>query len=322
MLTNVLNCVVLTLLAQPAAKDAATTGAVLTDGAAPAPKVPWWEAIGTMLAEYGLRVVGALLFLVVAWIVSSYLVGLMVRALSKAHVDITLAKFLSNLSRWGLLAVVVVACMEMFGVKTTSFVAVLGTVGLAVGLALQGSLSHMAAGVMLLLFRPFKVGDAVMVAGQKGVVDEIELFTTRLDTPDKRRVIIPNGQVFGAIIENMTHHPDRRIDIPVSVTFSADVAKTRQVLIDSLKSVPGRIQDRPPEAVILQFGKFSVDWQAMVWVMSNQFGPSSQAALQAIKEGLDKAGLAGPVPQVMVHGAEGQTGVTRASASLAATVAG
>jgi small conductance mechanosensitive channel len=296
MLTNVICSVLFTVPDQPGA-------------GAPTSNEGGWQAIlrtaSNLLTQYGLRVVGALAFLVIAYMVSHYLVRVTVRALTKAHVDITLAKFLSNLSRWGLLAVVVIACLDMFGVPATSFVAVLGTVGLAIGLALQGSLSHMAAGVMLLLFRPFKVGDAVTIAGQKGVVDEIELFTTRLDTPDKRRVIIPNGQVFGSIIENTTFHPDRRIEVPVSVSSSAEIDVTRQVLINAVKDIPGRILDREPQAVIIQFGKFSVDWQVMVWVMAPQFGAASQAALQAIKEGLDNSGLTGPVPQVMVHGGKG-----------------
>jgi small conductance mechanosensitive channel len=298
---------------------------VTPDAPAPTSNQPGWEAVlktaGGLLTQYGLRVVGALAFLIIAFVVSSFLVRLTVRTLTKAHVDVTLAKFLSNLSRWGLLAVVVLACLEMFGVPATSFVAVLGTMGLAIGLALQGSLAHMAAGVMLLLFRPFSVGDAVTIAGQKGVVDEIELFTTRLDTPDKRRVIIPNGQVFGSIIENTTFHPDRRIDIPVSVAFSADIAKTRQFLLSAAKGVPGRILDREPEAVIVQFGKFSVDWQVMIWVMAPQFGSASQAALQAIKEALDSGGLTGPVPQVMVHAPEGSP-AAKAAGALAATAKG
>ncbi len=315
MLMNVLCSVLLIVPDEPAAAASpATTPSGTLEG--------MFKTAGNLLTQYGLRVVGALAFLIIAYIASNYVVRLTVRALTRAHVEITLAKFLSNASRWGLLSVVVIACLDMFGVPATSFIAVLGTVGLAIGLALQGSLSHMAAGVMLLLFRPFKVGDAVVVAGQKGVVHEIEMFTTCLDTPDKRRVIIPNGQVFGSIIENMTHHPDRRIDIPVSVSYLADVTKTRQVLLDSVKSIQGRILDRPPEAVILQFGKFSVDWQVMVWVMSGQYGPATQAAMQAIKEGLDKAGLSGPVPQVLVHGPEGSAGAARAAASLAATVAG
>src|SRR5689334_11685124 len=194
---------------------------------------------GELLTEYGLRVLGAIIFLVVAWMVSSYLVNLSVKALTKAHVEITLAKFLSNLLRWGLLALVIITCLSMFGVPATSFVAVMGTVGLAIGLALQGSLSHMAAGVMLMLFRPFRVGDLVVIAGQRGTVDEIELFTTRIDTPDWRRVIIPNGAVYNNIIENITFHPERRIEIPVSLPYSVPIEEARRYLLAAVQSVPG-----------------------------------------------------------------------------------
>jgi small conductance mechanosensitive channel len=276
-------------------------------GAAPATGwESWLSKAGELLTAYGLRVVGALVFLAAAWIASRYLVHVTVRALTRARVEITLAKFLSNLLRWGLLALVIITCLGMFGVPATSFVAVLGTAGLAIGLALQGSLSHMAAGVMLMLFRPFKVGDMVVVSGQRGVVEEIELFTTRLNTPDNRRVIIPNGQVFGAIIENITHHCERRIDIPIGVSYAADIARTRAVLTAALKEVPGRVESKPPEATVLQFGPSSVDWQAMVWVKSESFGPARQAALQSIKESLERAGLEIPFPQVVVHAPAGE----------------
>jgi small conductance mechanosensitive channel len=268
-----------------------------------------WEAIGKkageLLTEYGLRVVGALIFLVGAWLVSSYLMRVTVRGLTRAHVDITLAKFLSNMSRWGLLVLVVIACLDIFGVPATSFVTVLGTAGLAIGLALQGALSHMAAGVMLLLFRPFRVGDTVVIAGQLGTVDEIELFTTHLDTPDMRRVIIPNGHIYGAIIQNITHHPMRRVDANVGVAYGADIENTQKVLTDAAANVPGRIADRPAEVNMAQLTPSSVDWTVVVWANAADAGAVKQALLKRIKEGLTLAGIEIPVPQMVVHSGNG-----------------
>jgi small conductance mechanosensitive channel len=259
-------------------------------------KVEGWVEHGiSLLTEYGMHVVGALVFLGAAWIGSRWLVRLIVRGLTRAHVDVTLAKFLSDLARWVLLVLVIIACLSIFGIPITGFVTVLGTAGLAIGLALQGSLSHMAAGVMLMLFRPFRVGDSVVVAGQRGVVDEIELFTTRLDTPDKRRIIIPNGQVFGAIIENLTHHDDRRVDANVGVSYGADIERTRQVLTDAAMSVVGRIPERPADVNMLQLGATTVDWQVVIWTNAANAGAAKQALLKTIKEGLDQAGI--PYPQ-------------------------
>jgi hypothetical protein len=152
-------------------------------------------------------VIGALVFFIIAWIASGLFAGVLLRALQRTQVEATIAKFLATLLRWSLIALSTVACLGMFGVNITAFAAVFGAVGLAIGLALQGSLSNLAAGVMLLLFRPFKVGDAISVAGQAGIVDEIELFSTRLDTPDNRRIIIPNASAFNAIVEKLPPTP-------------------------------------------------------------------------------------------------------------------
>lgn len=254
-----------------------------------------------LLTEYGFRVAGALIFLVVAWIASSWLMRGMVRGLMRAHVDVTLAKFLSNLARWGMLVLVIIACLGIFGVPATSFVTVLGTVGLAVGLAVQGSLSHLAAGIMLMIFRPFRVGDAVVVAGQQGVVDAIELFSTRLDTADNRRVIIPNGQIFGAIIVNITHHSERKIDVVVNVAGDADFAATRTTLLNAAATVPGLAAGRPVEVAVSNLSGGGVEWTVSVWATNADYGPVRQATLVAVKQALDAAGIAGLMPQMMVH---------------------
>jgi len=231
-------------------------------------------------------VVGALLFFLAAWIVSGTLSRFLLKALLKARVEVTIAKFLATLLRWTLIALSAVACLGMFGVNIAAFAAMLGAIGLAIGLALQGSLSNMAAGVMLLLFRPFRVGDAIVVAGQAGVVDEIELFSTRLDTADNRRIIIPNSAAFNAIVENTSHHDLRRVDITVGVDYGGDIAATRQALTAAIDSVP-EVIDQPPSVVVqVRFGKSAVEWQLCAWCKKEDYFAVQQALMQATQDQL------------------------------------
>jgi small conductance mechanosensitive channel len=295
--------------AQPGSTPAATQA-----------KTKWdWDHFaqksGELLTEYGMRVVGALVFLVVAWVVSNYLVRLTIAALTRAHVEITLAKFLSTLLRWGLLALVIITCLGMFGVPATSFVAVMGTVGLAIGLALQGSLSHMAAGVMLMLFRPFRVGDMVVIAGQRGTVDEIELFTTRLDTPDYRRVIIPNGQVYNNIIENITFHADRRIEVGLSLPYGADIEESRRFLAAAAKDVPGALAQPKPDVILNGLTATTVDWLVVVWAKAADAVEVRQALLRRIKEAREAAGHAPAPAQFVIHAGNGLTGLLEPKAA-------
>jgi small conductance mechanosensitive channel len=188
-----------------------------------------------------------------------------------------------------------------FGVKTTSFAAVLGAAGLAVGLALQGTLSNFAAGVMLLIFRPFKVGDTVDIGGKRGKVDEIDIFFTILDTPDNRRFILPNGQVFGAAIENVTFHAIRRADVLVGTDYAADLDETRAVLEAAAALVPGQSPDKPSQVVLVGMGASSIDWEVRVWAPKDTFLDVLQASRRAVKQALDSAGIGIPFPQVDVN---------------------
>ena len=244
------------------------------------------------VARFAPGVIGALVFFIIAWIASGLFAGVLLRALQRTQVEATIAKFLATLLRWSLIALSTVACLGMFGVNITAFAAVFGAVGLAIGLALQGSLSNLAAGVMLLLFRPFKVGDAISVAGQAGIVDEIELFSTRLDTPDNRRIIIPNASAFNAIVENTSHHERRRVDVAVGVDYRSDIPATRAALLAAVASVPQIIDQPAPTASTVRFGKSAIEWQVSAWTTRADFGPVQQALMQSIQASLAKAGIA------------------------------
>lgn len=260
-----------------------------------------WQAFSEAAVTYGGRVVVALLVLLAGWIFAGWAGSAARRGLSRAKVDETLARFLSKLTRWAILLLVVLACLSVFGVETTSFAAVIGSAGIAIGLAFQGTLSNFAAGIMLLMFRPFNVGDVINVAGQTGKVNAIELFTCTLDSFDNRRLIIPNGQIFGATIENITYHPHRRADVPVGVDYSADIDRTREVLTQAAQDVPGALEDPAPAVVLLGLGDSAVNWTVFVWAKADEFGEVRQAAIRAVKTALDGAGIGIPFPQMDVH---------------------
>ncbi|MFM9957215.1 MAG: mechanosensitive ion channel family protein [Phycisphaerales bacterium] len=254
------------------------------------------DELQSMATTYGLKLLGAVVFIIIAWLVAGWISRLVSRGMTRAKVDLTLAKFLSNVVRWGVLAMSVVACLGIFGIQTASFAAVIGAAGLAIGLAFQGTLSNLAAGAMLLIFRPFKVGDAVVVAGQAGVVDEIELFTTKLDTADNRRIILPNSAIFGTVIENQSHHPVRRGTINICVSYEADVSQTRDVLTRAVTPVSGQAAGKPPEVALARLGPLGVDWEARVWAPAATLPVVHEAAAVAVKNALESAKILVIVP--------------------------
>lgn len=253
------------------------------------------------LAEYGPRVLGAMVFLIVAWILTSWVSRIALRAMTTAKFDVTLTKFLANTIRWALLAVAAVAGLGIFGVQTASFTAVIGSAGLAIGLAMQGSLSNLAAGVMLLVFRPFRVGDTVTVAGQTGKVDEIELFSTRVDTVDNRRIIIPNGQVFGAIIENQSHHPTRAATLTVVVDGAKNVDETRAILLAAAEGTSGRLETPAPGVGLVKLVPGGVEWTVGVWAETGKLASVQQELAKSVKAAVDGHGLGMPAPSTVLR---------------------
>jgi small conductance mechanosensitive channel len=281
--------------AEAAAQPAPTLDPISQVVDKPVETLTRWTDWGIQWAqEKGPAVLGALVFLIVAWILSSSIRGVVVRLLTKAHVDITLAKFFGNLAKWAMLVVAVIACLETVGIKSTSFAAVIGAAGLAIGLALQGNLGNLASGVLLLIFRPFKVGDTVIVAGKTGTVDGIDLFTTNLDTDDNRRIIVPNSAVVGGVIENQTRHERRCVAMTVPVAGVADVAKTEAVLRAAVNrvasSTDGALND-PAPAVALADITPGVTWSIGVWAKTAKFMDVRQALLREVKRAVDEAGL-------------------------------
>ena len=195
----------------------------------------------------------------------------------------------------------IITCLGLFGIQTASFAAILAAAGFAVGMALQGTLGNFASGVMLLIFRPFKVGDVVSAAGQTGKVVEIDIFSTVFDTPDNRRIIIPNGSVFGGTIENISHHATRRVDVAVGTDYGADLSKTREVLNKAIAQTNKVLKDPASAVVLSDLGDSCINWSVRVWVDANDYWPVKDQLTESVKTALDQADIGIPFPQMDVH---------------------
>lgn len=259
------------------------------------------DAIIYWVATYAPKLVGLFILLFITWVISGWAKRLSYRVLEKTRLDLTLTRFFSNLIRYAVLLMGMATCLEIFDINTISFAAVIGAAGLAIGLALQGTLSNFAAGVMLLAFRPFKAGDVINAAGVTVKVYEIELFNTKCDTFDNRRIIIPNSDLFGNKLENITYHPTRRIDVSASSAYAADLDATRAVLLAAAQKIEAGLEDPAPQVVLTEMGASSINWQVRLWVNTPDFAPSKDALIRAIKYDLDAAGISIPFPQMDVH---------------------
>jgi small conductance mechanosensitive channel len=250
---------------------------------------------------YGVRALFVVILMTLAWTLSGWSSAALGAALRRVKFDETLSIFLAKLLRWSILLLVGMTCLSYFGVETTGFAAVIGAAGLAIGLAFQGTLSNFAAGAMLLIFRPYKVGDSVVVGGNAGTVAEIELFTTALDTPDNRRVIIPNSSIYGTVIENHSSNMLRRAEVLVGVAYSANIDETRAALNRALITVTQIDPVKKGEVALLNLGASSVDWAVRGWAKRDVLGDAKQALIRAVKMELDRAGIGIPFPQLDIH---------------------
>lgn len=250
---------------------------------------------------YGPRAMFVVVLMMLAWTTSSLLSSMVQKGLTRVKFDTTLTLFLARLVRWGILFLTALSCLSSFGVETTSFAAVIGAAGLAIGLAFQGTLSNFAAGAMLLIFRPYKVGDTITSGAYQGTVAEIALFTTEIDTTDGRRIIIPNSAINGSVIENVTYHRLRQVAVPVGVAYDADIDATRKALERALTMVPQAVRDPAADVVLLGLGDSAVSWTARVWATQQDNSTAKQALIRAVKIELDQAGIGIPFPQMDVH---------------------
>jgi small conductance mechanosensitive channel len=252
------------------------------------------ESLVPLATTYGLRIIGVLVALWFALRVASWLQHRVTGTLRQRKFDETLSVFFGSLLRWLVVVGAVLACLGVFGIETTSFAAVIGAASLAVGLAFQGTLSNFAAGVMLLVFRPFKLGDYVVAGGKEGMVAELGLFSTALDTLDNRRIFVSNTAIGAGAIENYTAHPLRRVDIEVNVAGDEDIDASRKALEAAAAGVPGRDAKMGSEVFLKGLGGGMVIWQVRVWGPSTSYWDLWQATVRAVGYGLASAKIAMP----------------------------
>jgi small conductance mechanosensitive channel len=253
-----------------------------------------------LLISYGTRFIGVLVAIWFAFTVAGFLQRRTTSVLLQRHFDETLSIFFGGLLRWLVIVAAGIACLGVFGIETTSFAALLGAAGLAIGLAFQGTLSNFAAGVMLLVFRPFKVGDYVVAGGKEGIVAEVGLFVTVLDSLDNRRIIVSNTAIGANAIENYTAHTVRRVDVDVNIDGAQDVDATRRALEQAGASVPGRDAQRGSEVFLKGFAAGMVQWQVRVWCAPAVYWDVWQATVRAIAYELPKTKIAMPTPAMNV----------------------
>ncbi len=257
---------------------------------------------GQQLAlDFAPKVVAALLVFIIGRWIAKGLAGLVRKMLEKLNADAMLVKFVGNLAYALLLAVVVLAALGQLGVQTTSFIAILGAAGLAIGLAMQDSLSNFAAGVMVVLFRPYKVGDFIEGGGVSGTVDEVQIFTTVLKTPDNKKVIVPNGQIVAGTITNYSAFDRRRVDLVFGCGYEDNIGTVKRVLNEIVDKNARVLSDPEPTVAVLELADSSVNFAVRVWVNTSDYWPTYFEITEAVKLRFDEEGISIPFPQQDVH---------------------
>jgi len=252
-------------------------------------------------AFYGLKIVAAIIVLIVGRWIAKAIRKLVNKILIKRNVDPTLVSFVGNLTYIALLTFVIIAALAQLGIQTTSFIAVIGAAGLAVGLALQGGLANFAAGFLMIVFRPFKVGHFIEGAGATGIVEEIHIFTTQLRTPDNKTVIIPNAKLMGDNIINYSAKDTRRVDLVVGVSYTDDLQKVKQVLQDIVKKDSRILQDPASMIAVKELSDSSVNFVVRLWVKTTDYWDVYFDTTENVKKRFDAEGISIPFPQQDVH---------------------
>jgi small conductance mechanosensitive channel len=270
----------------------------------PGSNVDWaglWAQTQTVGVDFAIKAVVAVLIFYVGRIIARMLTNATRRLLQSQEVDKILETFVSNLVYWVLMTFVIIAAINQIGVQTTSLIAIMGAAGLAVGLALQGSLANFAAGVLIVMFRPYRVGDFVEAAGIAGVVVQVQILTTVLKTGDNKQIVVPNSQIMGSIITNYSANDTRRVDMTIGVSYDDDIDKVRSTL-EELIAADDRILDEPACLIaVSELADSSVNFALRPWVKSADYWGVKFELTEAIKKRFDSEGISFPYPQQDVH---------------------
>ena len=261
----------------------------------------WLQLAIEFSATYGIKIILAIVLFLVGKRIASWLSKMTKNALTKGHMDPTLVSFVGNIVNALLLAAVVIAVLDVVGIQTTSLVAVIGAAGLAIGLALQGSLANFASGVMLIIFRPFRQGDFITAGGESGIVEEVTLFTTSMRTPDNKAIIIPNAAITSGSITNFSAKPTRRVDLVYGVSYSDDLKKVKEVIWDVLNADERILKDPAPTVGLLELADSSVNFAVRPWVNASDYWAVYFDLNETIKLRFDQEGISIPFPQRDVH---------------------
>jgi small conductance mechanosensitive channel len=254
-----------------------------------------------LLTDYGVKVIAAIaIFFIGKW-VAKLLTRAIRKLMAKSKLEPMLVTFTGNLTYAALMVFVVLAALNQLGIQTTSFIAVIGAAGLAIGLAMQDSLSNFAAGVMLIIFRPFKTGDFIEAAGTSGTVLEIQIFTTTLKTGDNRLIHIPNGKIIAGNIVNYSANDTRRVDMVFGISYDDDIKKAKTIIEEVLKSESRVLSEPEPTIGVLELADSSVNIAVRPWVNTSDYWPTLFALNETIKEKFDEAGISIPFPQSDIH---------------------
>ncbi|MDF7824257.1 mechanosensitive ion channel [Pontiellaceae bacterium B12227] len=263
--------------------------------------VPLMDKVQDIVVVYGVKVLAALLVLIIGMWIAKMLTGAVSKLMEKKGVDATLNKFCTSLVGFALKAFVFIAALEKLDVKTASFVAIIGAAGLAIGLALQGSLANFAAGVLMLIFKPFKVGDVIDAGGSVGSVLEIGIFTTIMKSPDNKKMIVPNSVVTGGTITNINTFGTRRVDLVAGIGYSDDIGKARDVLNGIIAADDRVLQDPAPTVAVVELADSSVNFVVRPWTKAEDYWGVYFDMTEAIKTRFDEEGISIPFPQRDVH---------------------
>lgn len=256
----------------------------------------------TTFTTYGVDIIGAIVLLVIGWAIANWVQRIVLKALSRVpKMDETLKPFIARLVWWVIIVFVLVAVLNQFGVQTTSIIAVLGAAGIAIGLALQGTLANVAAGVMLLILRPFSVGDYVDAGGDAGTVIEIGLFNTELRTFDGLYRMVPNSKIWTNTITNYSRNPTRRLDVTIGISYGDDIVGAEKVLMDLLKGDARVLDDPAPQVMVKELADSAVVLNMRCWVNRGDYWATLFDLNKAAKLGIEAAGYTIPFPQRDVH---------------------
>jgi small conductance mechanosensitive channel len=257
--------------------------------------------VDTYVIPWGINIIFALLIFFVGKFLVGVITNLVKKLMGKAKMDGILVNFIGSIIRSILLLFVVIAALDQLGVDTTSLIALIGAAGLAIGLALQGSLQNLASGVMLIVFRPFTDGDFVEAGGTMGVVEEIGIFTTKMRTGDNKEVIVPNGQMFGGIITNYSKRDTRRVDMVFGISYGDDIRKAKEIITGIITADERILQDPAPLIAVGELADSSVNFNVRPWVKSSDYWSVFYDLNEKIKLAFDDNGISIPFPQMDVH---------------------